>query len=264
MDPRPEPRASEQVTDRPSVSDQLIETCNGIYGWSCTLPRTSAMRSGRFGGRDCQPRQSGPPRGRRNRVSYTQFVTTLIAGLAVMFVLSLEHVRSLDHFYFNASNFYISLTMVAVMGLIMLRRDVAHVQGSPQDPGDGWWAGGPPAGGLLPGSNRDVRRRQGLPRFDDPAPFSCAPRLRGAESDRPRDHLAVPADHREPNRGNQPDEADGPVAIGPRWSPIMTYRASASHDEQPILDAAHQRLASARPGGLRPALGLLVCLVGRW
>jgi hypothetical protein len=53
-------------------------------------------------------------------VSYTRFIATLLVSLLVMFVLSLEQIRSLDHFYLNASNFYISLTMVGAMGLIML------------------------------------------------------------------------------------------------------------------------------------------------
>ena len=53
-------------------------------------------------------------------MSYARFVLVLITSLAVMFVLSLEQIRSFDHFYLNASNLYISLTMVGAMGLIML------------------------------------------------------------------------------------------------------------------------------------------------
>ena len=53
-------------------------------------------------------------------MSYVRFIATLVVSLMVMFILSLEQVRSLDHFYLNASNFYISLTMVGAMGLIML------------------------------------------------------------------------------------------------------------------------------------------------
>lgn len=53
-------------------------------------------------------------------MGHGRFAATLLISLIVMFVLSLEQVRSLDHFYLNASNFYISLTMVAAMGLIML------------------------------------------------------------------------------------------------------------------------------------------------
>ena len=53
-------------------------------------------------------------------MSYVRFIATLVVSLMVMFILSLEQVRSLDHFYLNASNFYVSLTMVGAMGLIML------------------------------------------------------------------------------------------------------------------------------------------------
>jgi cytochrome c biogenesis protein CcdA len=50
---------------------------------------------------------------------YLTFAITLVASLVAMLVISLEQVRSIDHFYLNASNFYISLTGVAAMGLIM-------------------------------------------------------------------------------------------------------------------------------------------------
>ncbi|NJD28773.1 MAG: DUF305 domain-containing protein [Chloroflexi bacterium] len=50
---------------------------------------------------------------------YLRFGATLLASLLAMFVISLEQVRSVDHFYLNASNFYISLTGVGAMGLIM-------------------------------------------------------------------------------------------------------------------------------------------------
>lgn len=50
---------------------------------------------------------------------YLRFSLTLLASLAAMFVISLEQVRSVDHFYLNASNLYISLTGVGAMGLIM-------------------------------------------------------------------------------------------------------------------------------------------------
>jgi hypothetical protein len=51
---------------------------------------------------------------------YLRFVLTLAVSLLVMFVLSLEQIWTLDHFYLNHSNFYIALTMVAAMGLVML------------------------------------------------------------------------------------------------------------------------------------------------
>ncbi len=72
-----------------------------------------------------------------------------------MFIVSLEQVRSLDHFSLNASNFYISLTMVGAMGLIMLgamwrmfkeRQKTLSMAGTlPRDPADdnGGDRGGP-------------------------------------------------------------------------------------------------------------------------
>jgi len=50
---------------------------------------------------------------------YLRFAATLLVSLVAMFLISLEQVRSLDHFYLNASNFYISLTGIGAMGLIM-------------------------------------------------------------------------------------------------------------------------------------------------
>jgi len=50
---------------------------------------------------------------------YLRFGVTLLVSLLAMFVISLEQVRSLEHFYLNASNFYISLTGIGAMGLIM-------------------------------------------------------------------------------------------------------------------------------------------------
>ena len=50
---------------------------------------------------------------------YLRFGATLLASLIAMFLISLEQIRSVDHFYLNASNFYISLTGIGAMGLIM-------------------------------------------------------------------------------------------------------------------------------------------------
>lgn len=50
---------------------------------------------------------------------YLRFALTLAASLLAMFVISLAQVRTLDHFYLNLSNLYISLTGVGAMGLIM-------------------------------------------------------------------------------------------------------------------------------------------------
>lgn len=51
---------------------------------------------------------------------YLRFGVILLVSLGVMFVLSLLHVDTLADFMLNLSNFYISLTMVAAMGLVML------------------------------------------------------------------------------------------------------------------------------------------------
>jgi hypothetical protein len=50
---------------------------------------------------------------------YTTFFLTLLLSLLAMFAISLEQVRTLDHAYLNLSNFYISLTGIGAMGLIM-------------------------------------------------------------------------------------------------------------------------------------------------
>lgn len=50
---------------------------------------------------------------------YLRFGATLIVSLIAMFLISLEQVRSIEDFYLNASNFYISLTGIGAMGLIM-------------------------------------------------------------------------------------------------------------------------------------------------
>lgn len=50
---------------------------------------------------------------------YVRFGVTLLVSLIAMFLISLEQVRSFGHFYLNASNFYISLTGIGAMGLIM-------------------------------------------------------------------------------------------------------------------------------------------------
>lgn len=50
---------------------------------------------------------------------YVRFALTLLASLAAMFLISLEQIRSMDHFYLNASNLYIALTGTGAMGLIM-------------------------------------------------------------------------------------------------------------------------------------------------
>ena len=54
------------------------------------------------------------------KMSYGRFGLVLMVSLALMFVLSMSMVRTVDHFYLNPSNFYMALVMVAAMGLVML------------------------------------------------------------------------------------------------------------------------------------------------
>lgn len=51
---------------------------------------------------------------------YPLLALALTLSLAVMFPLSMAFVDRLGHFYLNLSNFYMAVTMVAPMGLIML------------------------------------------------------------------------------------------------------------------------------------------------
>ncbi|WP_240685026.1 DUF305 domain-containing protein [Arthrobacter nitrophenolicus] len=50
---------------------------------------------------------------------YLKFSLILLVSLAVMWVLSMSMIRSIDHFYFNLSNFWMALLMVSAMGIVM-------------------------------------------------------------------------------------------------------------------------------------------------
>lgn len=52
--------------------------------------------------------------------SYLKLGIALAVSLVLMFVLTMSMVRTIDHFYFNLSNFYMALIMVAPMGIVML------------------------------------------------------------------------------------------------------------------------------------------------
>jgi uncharacterized protein (DUF305 family) len=52
--------------------------------------------------------------------SYVRFVVTLLISLIVMWVLSMTMIDQWGHFYFNLSNLWIAIVMVAAMGLIMM------------------------------------------------------------------------------------------------------------------------------------------------
>jgi hypothetical protein len=52
--------------------------------------------------------------------SYARLGLALGVSLALMFVLTMSMVRTVDHFHLNLSNFYMALIMVAPMGVVML------------------------------------------------------------------------------------------------------------------------------------------------
>ncbi|MEW2445373.1 DUF305 domain-containing protein [Micromonospora marina] len=54
------------------------------------------------------------------RGNYIRFGLVLLISLAVMFVLTLSQIRRWSDFFLNLSNFYMSVIMVAVMGVIMM------------------------------------------------------------------------------------------------------------------------------------------------
>jgi cation transport ATPase len=72
-----------------------------------------------------QPGQSdagttGKSHGNHNSTRmYLKFGNILLVSLGVMWVLSMSMIRQADHFYFNLSNFWMALLMVAAMGVVM-------------------------------------------------------------------------------------------------------------------------------------------------
>ncbi|MCX8454838.1 DUF305 domain-containing protein [Paenarthrobacter ureafaciens] len=51
---------------------------------------------------------------------YMKFGLILLVSLGLMWVLSMSMIRSIDHFYFNLSNFWMALVMVAAMAIVMI------------------------------------------------------------------------------------------------------------------------------------------------
>lgn len=51
---------------------------------------------------------------------YLKFALILLISLALMWVLSMSMIRSIDHFYFNLSNFWMALLMVSAMAIVMI------------------------------------------------------------------------------------------------------------------------------------------------
>jgi cation transport ATPase len=67
------------------------------------------------GGKDGQGSEGGHGSSRM----YLKFALILLVSLALMWVLSMSMVRSIDHFYFNLSNFWMALLMVSAMAIVM-------------------------------------------------------------------------------------------------------------------------------------------------
>ena len=51
---------------------------------------------------------------------YAKLAASLAISLALMFLLSMSMVRTLDHYYLNPSNLWMATVMVAPMGLVMM------------------------------------------------------------------------------------------------------------------------------------------------
>ena len=51
---------------------------------------------------------------------YVKFGIILLVSLAVMWTLSMSMVRTVDHFYYNLSNFWMALLMVSAMAVVMV------------------------------------------------------------------------------------------------------------------------------------------------
>lgn len=51
---------------------------------------------------------------------YLKFGVILLISLGLMWTLSMSMVRSIDHFYYNLSNFWMALLMVGAMAIVMV------------------------------------------------------------------------------------------------------------------------------------------------
>lgn len=51
---------------------------------------------------------------------YVKFAAILLVSLGLMWVLSMSMIRTIDHFYFNLSNFWMALLMVSAMAIVMV------------------------------------------------------------------------------------------------------------------------------------------------
>ncbi len=57
--------------------------------------------------------------GGHSMAMYWKFGAILLVNLFLMWALSMSMVRSIDHFYFNPSNLYMAVLMVAAMAVLM-------------------------------------------------------------------------------------------------------------------------------------------------
>jgi cation transport ATPase len=75
---------------------------------------------------------AGPPRPERKQAGqdhkehggsarmYVKFGIILLVSLGLMWTLSMSMVRTIDHFYYNLSNFWMALLMVSAMAIVMV------------------------------------------------------------------------------------------------------------------------------------------------
>ncbi|WP_260842546.1 DUF305 domain-containing protein [Paenarthrobacter nicotinovorans] len=66
------------------------------------------------------PRAGNDKSGHHSSRMYLKFALILLISLALMWVLSMSMIRSIDHFYFNLSNFWMALLMVSAMAIVMI------------------------------------------------------------------------------------------------------------------------------------------------
>ncbi|MHA7140352.1 MULTISPECIES: DUF305 domain-containing protein [unclassified Arthrobacter] len=81
-----------------------------------TEPGQQETSSAKDNARDGQDHSKGGGSGKM----YLKFGVILLISLGLMWVLSMSMVRSIDHFYFNLSNFWMALLMVGAMAIVMV------------------------------------------------------------------------------------------------------------------------------------------------
>ncbi|WP_253907430.1 DUF305 domain-containing protein [Arthrobacter sp. 35/47] len=71
------------------------------------------------GGKD-HSSHGGSGHGGSGKKMYVKFGLILLISLGLMWTLSMSMVRSIDHFYYNLSNFWMALLMVGAMAIVMV------------------------------------------------------------------------------------------------------------------------------------------------